>query len=108
MKEFFKRSDVTVGLAVGAVLSLAVAGSLDLFLPLETPGGWMTAAEQSLRVLLGPPWDRSLLLRIILLAAGLALTALLGALLGALFAVLISGFFRRLFALLDRFDPDGP
>ena len=108
MKRFFQRSDVAAGLAVGAILALAVAGTLDLFLPMEGSRGWGDAAEQALRVLLGPPWDRSLWLRGLLLAAALASVAGAGAVLGALFAVLVSGFFRRLSALLDRLDSDDP
>lgn len=101
MKRFIYKTEVTVGLIVGAILTLAIAGSMNLFLPLDS-GGWSEAIRKSIHALFGPSWENVLPLQIAFGMIAFLIMAGLGALIGALFALLISGFFRKMSQHLDN------
>ena len=50
-----KRPAVTVGAVIGAIVTLAIAGSIDRFLPLDN-GGWGVAIRRAISDSLGPAW----------------------------------------------------
>lgn len=103
MKQFCRRTEVTAGLIVGAILTTAIAGTMDIFLPLG-PGGWGEAVRKTILTYFGHPWEEVLALRIIVGLLALVFVMALGALTGALFALLISGFFRKMFEFLDKHE----
>jgi hypothetical protein len=102
-KGFIHRTEFVAGGIVGAILTLAVAGTLDLFFP-ETGGGWSETIRQSVLAHLGHPWEENFLVRLAFGITAFALMTAVGALLGAFFSLLLSGFFRKLRLLLDRHD----
>jgi hypothetical protein len=99
------RPEVTVGGIVGAILTLAIAGTLDLFLP-QAGGGWSDAIRKTIVQLFGHPWEEILLLRLAVGMAAVAVMTATGALLGALFALLLSDFFARLLRFIERHHTD--
>ena len=103
MKPFFQRSEVVVGLVVGAILTLAIAGSLDLFIPLNE-GGWSEAIRKSIFVLFGPQWENVFTLQVVVGFTAIFFVTLLGALIGVLFALLLSGFFKKMFHMIENQD----
>ncbi len=105
MKRFFHRTEIAVGLIVGAILTLAITGSIDIFLPLD-PGGWSEASRKSIHAFLGPQWENVLPLQIAVYTISILILTGLGALIGALFAFLISEFFRKMFRLLEKHEDE--
>ncbi|OIP66617.1 MAG: hypothetical protein COT35_01110 [Nitrospirae bacterium CG08_land_8_20_14_0_20_52_24] len=105
MKRFIYKTEVTVGLIVGAILTLAISGSIDLFLPLKS-GGWSEAVRKSIHAFLGPPWENLLPVQIAFGAIAIFIITGLGALIGALFALMLSGFFRKMFHLLEKHEDE--
>ena len=103
MKRFFRRPEVTVGLIVGAILTLAIAGSMDIFLSLGQ-GGWSEAIRKTILTYFGHPWEEVLALRIAVGLLAILFVTALGALIGAVFALMISGFFRKMFEFLDKHE----
>ncbi|MDX1763389.1 MAG: hypothetical protein R3231_03615 [bacterium] len=100
---FLNKTEVTVGGTVGAILTLAISGTLDLFLPLNG-GGWSGAIRQTIRSHLGQPWDDVLWVRIAVGLGAFLIMMLMGALIGALFGLMITRFFRALFAFIERHE----
>ncbi len=100
-----RRPEVTVGGIVGAILTLAIAGTMDLFLP-EAGGGWSEAIRRSVVQLFGHPWEEVLLVRIVVGTTAVTLMTLVGALLGALFGLLLAGFFARLLRFIEKHHSD--
>ncbi len=96
-----QRPEVIVGGIVGAILTLAIAGTLDLFLP-EAGGGWSEAIRRSIVQFFGHPWEEVLLVRLAVGTAAVAVMTLFGALMGALFGLLLAGFFTRLMRFIER------
>jgi hypothetical protein len=105
MKRFRIRPEITVGLVVGAILTLAIAGSMDIFLPLGQ-GGWSEAIRKSVFILFGHPWEEVLALRIAVGFIAIFFVTLIGAFIGALFAIMISGFYKKMFQILDHHEKE--
>jgi ABC-type antimicrobial peptide transport system permease subunit len=100
---FLKRTEVIVGGTVGAILTLAVAGTVDLFVPLGE-GGWSQAIRQSIRSHLGQHWEDVLWLKIAVGFTAFLIMVILGALIGVLFGIAITRFFRFMFDFIDRHE----
>jgi len=79
-----------VGAVVGAIVTLAIAGSIDRFLPPGQRGGW----GKAIRDALGPRWGEVIVAQIALGALVFAFLVVCGALIGALFARFLSWFLR--------------
>jgi hypothetical protein len=97
----FKRSDVVTGLVVGAILTLAISGSMDLFLP-TGQGGWSDAIRDSIVVLFGHPWEEVLAVQILVGFAAILFVTTIGALIGAFFSVMIFTFFKKMFHHIEK------
>jgi hypothetical protein len=95
-----KRPEVTVGAVVGAIVTLAIAGSIDRFLPLDH-GGWGVAIREAIRGTLGPEWADVLMVQLALGAVVFLTLALAGAIVGVLFALFLSWFFSRRVPWID-------
>ena len=91
MRSWLKRPDVTVGAVVGAIVTLAIAGSIDRFFPSGQRGGWGAAIRDAL----GPEWGEVLVAQIALGAVVFLVLLLSGAVIGALFALFLSWFFKE-------------
>jgi len=90
MRSWLKRPDVTVGAVVGAIVTLAVAGSIDRFLPPDQRGGW----GKAIRDALGPHWGQVIVAQVALGAVVLVVLVVSGAVIGVLFARFLSWFFQ--------------
>jgi len=90
MRSWLKRPDVTVGAVVGAIVTLAVAGSIDRFLPPGQRGGW----GKAIRDALGPRWGEVMIAEIALGAVVFVVLVVSGALIGVLFARFLMWFFQ--------------
>lgn len=100
---FLNRTEVTVGGTVGAILTLAISGTLDLFIPLNG-GGWSGAIRQAIRSHLGRPWDDVLWVQIAVGLGAFLIMIVLGAVVGALFGLMITRFFRAMFEFIERHE----
>jgi len=90
MKAWLKRPETTVGAVVGAIVTLAIAGSIDRFLPPDQRGGWGKAIREAL----GPRWGDVLVAQIALGALVFMVLVVSGAVIGVLFARFLSWFFQ--------------
>lgn len=90
MKWWWKRPETTVGAVVGAIVTLAIAGSIDRLLPSDPRGGW----GQAIRAALGPRWGEVIAAQIALGAVVCVVLVVAGAVIGALGARLFSWFFQ--------------
>jgi hypothetical protein len=95
-----KRPEVTVGAVVGAIVTLAIAGSIDRFLPLDH-GGWGVAIRQAIHDSLGPAWAEVAALRLALGAVVFLTLAVVGAVVGVVFALFLSWFLSRKVPWID-------
>jgi hypothetical protein len=100
MARWRNRPEVIVGAVVGAIVTLAIAGSIDRFLPLDH-GGWGAAIRQAIHGALGPDWADILAVQIALGAAVFLTLAVIGAIVGVLFALFLSWFFSRRVPWID-------
>jgi len=100
MARWRKRPEVIVGAVVGAIVTLAIAGSIDRFLPLDH-GGWGSAIREAIHDSLGPAWADVLAVQIALGAAVFLTLAAAGAIVGVLFALFLSWFFSRRVPWID-------
>ena len=90
MRSWLKRPDATVGAVVGAIVTLAVAGSIDRFLPPDQRGGW----GKAIRDALGSRWGEVIVAQIALGALVFMVLIVSGAVIGVLFARFLSWFFQ--------------
>jgi hypothetical protein len=89
-----KRPEVTVGAVVGAIVSLAIAGSIDRFLPLDG-NGWGAAIRDAIHGTLGPAWADVLAVQIAFGVGVFVTLAAVGAIVGVLFALFLTCFFSH-------------
>jgi amino acid transporter len=90
MKAWLKRPEITVGAVVGAIVTLAIAGSIDRFLPPDQRGGWGKAVRDAL----GPRWGEFIVAQIALGAVVFVVLVIAGAVIGVLFARFFLWFFQ--------------
>jgi uncharacterized membrane protein SpoIIM required for sporulation len=90
MKAWLKRPETTVGAVVGAIVTLAIAGSIDRFLPPDQRGGWGKAVRDAL----GPRWGDVIIAQLALGAVVFLVLVISGAVIGALFARFFAWFFQ--------------
>ena len=79
-----------MGAVVGAIVTLAVAGSIDRFLPPDQRGGW----GKAIRDALGSRWGEMIVAQIALGALVFMVLIVSGAVIGVLFARFLSWFFQ--------------
>lgn len=79
-----------MGAVVGAIVTLAVAGSIDRFLPPDQRGGW----GKAIRDALGSRWGEVIVAQIALGALVFMVLIVSGAVIGVLFARFLSWFFQ--------------
>lgn len=85
---------VLIGAISGAVITLAIALSMDLFFSDTFQGSWRDAAAKDALKLFGPRWGANSCVVISLLVVVMGFLAAFGALLGAAAGIALNRFFK--------------
>jgi len=83
-----------IGAVAGAVITLAIALSMDLFFSDTLQGTWRDAAAKDVTKMFGPEWGRNSFAVMSVLGLVMAFLGVFGALLGAAAGVILNRFFK--------------
>ncbi len=85
---------VIIGAVLGALVSLGVALSMDMFLSGSLQGTWWDAASKDVTKMFGPSCGKNVFAVGLVLGLVMAFLAAFGALLGAAAGVMVNRFFK--------------
>lgn len=85
---------VIIGAAIGALVSLGTALSMDIFLSGSLQGTWWDAAAKDVTKMFGPLWGQNVFAVALVLVLVMGFLAGFGAMLGAVAGLLMNRFFK--------------
>jgi hypothetical protein len=90
------RKAVLIGAIVGALVTLAIALSMDLFFADTLQGSWRDAAVKDVTRMFGPACGQNVFAVMLVLAVVMAFLAGFGAVMGAAAGLIMNRFFKML------------